>query len=156
TSAQYTEFGRKHGFNHIYNIRDFKKAVPINEYDDLKPYIERIMQGEQNVLWNSPIYWFAKSSGTTSDKSKFIPVSEECLGDCHYKAAKDVLTIYYMFNPQSNMLTGKGLVLGGSHNINPLNDEARYGDLSAVLLQNSPFWGNWLRTPDLDIALMDK
>jgi len=156
TSAQYTEFGRKHGFNHIYNIRDFKKAVPINEYDDLKPYIERIMQGEQNVLWNSPIYWFAKSSGTTSDKSKFIPVSEECLEDCHYKAAKDVLTIYYMFNPQSNMLTGKGLVLGGSHNINPLNDEARYGDLSAVLLQNSPFWGNWLRTPDLDIALMDK
>lgn len=156
TSAQYTEYGRKYDFSNIYNIRDFKKAVPISEYDDLKPYIERMMQGEQNLLWNSPINWFAKSSGTTSDKSKFIPVSEESLVDCHYKAAKDVLTMYYKFNPYSTMLTGKGLVLGGSHTINPLNDEARCGDLSAVLLQNSPFWGNWLRTPDLDIALMDK
>src|SRR5690606_35775166 len=109
-----------------------------------------------NVLWNTPVYWFAKSSGTTSDKSKFIPVSDESLEDCHYKAAKDVLTMYYAFNPDSDLLTGKGLVLGGSHNINPLNQEAQYGDLSAVLLQNSPFWGNWLRTPDLSIALMDE
>lgn len=156
TSAQYTEFGRKYDFSNIYHVKDFKKAVPVCEYDDLKPYIERMMQGEQNLLWNSPVNWFAKSSGTTSDKSKFIPVSEESLEDCHYKAAKDVLTMYYKFNPYSAMLTGKGLVLGGSHTVNPLNDEARYGDLSAVLLQNSPFWGNWLRTPDLDIALMDK
>ncbi|WP_346237569.1 GH3 auxin-responsive promoter family protein [Niabella insulamsoli] len=156
TSAQYTEFGRKHNFTNIYNIRDFKKAVPICEYDDLKPYIERMMQGEQNLLWNSPVYWFAKSSGTTSDKSKFIPVSEESLEDCHYKAAKDVLTMYYASHPESKMLTGKGLVLGGSHTINPVNNEAQYGDLSAVLLQNSPFWGHWLRTPDLEIALMDK
>ena len=156
TSAQYTEYGRKYDFHNIYNIRDFKKAVPIVEYDILKPYIERMMQGEQNLLWNSPIYWFAKSSGTTSDKSKFIPVSEESLEDCHYKAAKDVLTMYYSFNPNSAMLTGKGLVLGGSHTINPVNNEAQYGDLSAVLLQNSPFWGHWLRTPDLEIALMDQ
>jgi hypothetical protein len=156
TSAQYTEFGRKHNFHNIYNIRDFKKAVPICEYDDLKPYIERMMKGEQNLLWNSPIFWFAKSSGTTSDKSKFIPVSEESLEDCHFKAAKDVLTMYYSYNPDSAMLTGKGLVLGGSHTINPVNNEAQYGDLSAVLLQNSPFWGHWLRTPDLEIALMDK
>lgn len=156
TSAQYTEYGRKHNFSHIYNIKDFKKALPICEYDDLKPYIERMMRGEQNLLWNSPITWFAKSSGTTSDKSKFIPVSEESLEDCHYKAAKDVLTMYYKYNPNSAMLTGKGLVLGGSNTINPLNREAQYGDLSAILLQNSPFWGHWLRTPDLDVALMDK
>ena len=89
-----------------------KQAVPIHEYNDLKPYIERIMNGEQNILWNTPIYWFAKSSGTTSDKSKFIPVSDESLQDCHFKAAKDVLTLYYHFNPDSELLTGKGLVIG--------------------------------------------
>ncbi|HEX5669129.1 MAG TPA: GH3 auxin-responsive promoter family protein, partial [Chitinophagaceae bacterium] len=90
TSAQYTEFGRKYDFPSLFNIRDFKKAVPIQEYDDLKPYIHRIMEGEQNVLWNTPINWFAKSSGTTSDRSKFIPVSNESLEDSHFKAAKDV------------------------------------------------------------------
>ncbi|SDD75807.1 GH3 auxin-responsive promoter family protein [Niabella drilacis] len=155
TSAQYTEFGRKYNFGSLYNIRDFKKAIPIQEYNDLKPYIERCMNGEQNLLWNSPIVWFAKSSGTSGDKSKFIPISEESLVDCHYKAAKDVLTMYYQFKPDSTMLTGKGLVLGGSHNINALNEDAQFGDLSAVLLQNSPFWGHWLRTPELSIALMD-
>jgi GH3 auxin-responsive promoter len=156
TSAQYTEFGRKYNFHELFNIKTFKQAVPVHEYEDLKPYIERIMLGEQNVLWNTPIYWFAKSSGTTSDKSKFIPISEESLEDCHFKAAKDALTLYYNFAPDSALLTGKGLVLGGSHNINPLNNEAQYGDLSAVLLQNTPFWGHWLRTPDLSIALMDE
>lgn len=155
TSAQYTEFGRKYQFSSLFNIRDFKKAIPIQEYNDLKPYIERCMNGEQNLLWNSPIFWFAKSSGTSGDKSKFIPISEESLVDCHYKAAKDVLTMYYHFKPDSTMLTGKGLVLGGSHNINALNEAAQFGDLSAVLLQNSPFWGHWLRTPELSIALMD-
>lgn len=156
TSAQYTEFGRKYGFNRLFNVKSFKEAVPIHEYDDIKPYIERIMQGEQNILWNTPIFWFAKSSGTTSDKSKFIPISEESLQDGHYKASKDVLSMYYQFHPESNLLTGKGLVIGGSHNINPMNNDAQYGDLSAVLLQNSPFWGHWLRTPDLSIALMDE
>lgn len=156
TSAQYTEFGRRYNFHELFNVRTFKQAVPVHEYDDLKPYIERIMNGEQNVLWNTPIYWFAKSSGTTSDKSKFIPISDESLEDCHFKGAKDVLTLYYNFNPDSALLTGKGLVLGGSHNINPMNTEAQYGDLSAVLLQNTPFWGHWLRTPDLSIALMDE
>jgi len=156
TSAQYTEFGRKYNFSELFNIRSFKQAVPIHEYNDIKPYIQRIMDGEQNILWNTPIYWFAKSSGTTSDKSKFIPISEESLEDCHYKAAKDVLTMYYQFNPDSELLTGKGLVLGGSHTISPMNHEAQYGDLSAVLLQNSPFWAHWLRTPELSIALMDE
>ena len=156
TSAQYTEFGRKYNFSRLFNIKGFKQEVPIHEYDDLKPYIQRIMDGEQDILWNTPIYWFAKSSGTTSDKSKFIPVSEESLQDCHYKASKDVLTLYYNFNPDSDLLTGKGLVIGGSHNIHQLNEEVQYGDLSAVLLQNSPFWSNWIRTPDLSIALMDE
>ena len=156
TSAQYTEFGRKYNFSNLFTIRDFKNAVPIHEYNDLKPYIERIMNGEQNILWNTPIYWFAKSSGTTSDKSKFIPISDESLEDGHFKASKDVLSMYYQFKPDSELLTGKGLVLGGSHNINPMNNEAQYGDLSAVLLQNTPFWGHWLRTPDLSIALMDE
>lgn len=156
TSAQYTEFGRKYNFSKLFNLRAFKQAVPIQEYEDIKPYIQRIMEGEQNVLWNTPILWFAKSSGTTSDKSKFIPVSDESLEDCHYKAAKDVLTLYYNFNPESDLLTGKGLVIGGSHTVHQINDEAHYGDLSAVLLQNSPFWGHWLRTPELSIALMDE
>lgn len=156
TSAQYTEFGRKYKFSELFTVKAFKEAVPVHEYDDLKPYIERIMRGEQYILWNSPVNWFAKSSGTSSDKSKFIPLSEESLQDCHYKGAKDVLTMYYQFNPESALLTGKGLVLGGSHNINPMNSEAQYGDLSAVLLQNSPFWAHWLRTPDLSIALMDE
>ena len=156
TSAQYTEFGRKYNFSELFNIRSFKQAVPIHEYSDIKPYIERIMHGEQNVLWNTPIFWFAKSSGTTSDKSKFIPISDESLEDCHYKAAKDVLTMYYQYNPDSELLTGKGLVIGGSHTISPMNHEAQYGDLSAVLLQNSPFWAHWLRTPELSIALMDE
>jgi hypothetical protein len=156
TSAQYTEFGRKYNFSKIFSLREFKQAVPIHEYNDLKPYILRIMEGEQNILWNTPISWFAKSSGTTSDKSKFIPVSEESLQDGHYKGAKDVLTMYYHFNPESDLLTGKGLVIGGSHTINQVHENVHYGDLSAVLLQNSPFWGHWIRTPELSIALLDE
>lgn len=156
TAAQYTEFGRKHNFSRLFTIKSFKQAIPIQEYDDLKPYIHRIMEGEQNLLWNTPVYWFAKSSGTTSDKSKFIPISDESLEDCHYKAAKDVLTLYYNAHPDSDLLTGKGLVLGGSHNIHTVNEETHYGDLSAVLLQNTPFWSHWIRTPELSIALMDE
>lgn len=156
TSAQYTEFGRRHGFSELFSIKAFKQAVPIQEYDDLRPWVERVMQGEQQLLWNTPIHWFAKSSGTTSDRSKFIPVSEESLEENHFKAAKDVLTLYYHFHPDSDLLTGKGLIIGGSHTIHQLNEETHYGDLSAVLLQNTPFYGQWIRTPDLSIALMDE
>jgi hypothetical protein len=156
TAAQYTEFGRLYDFPSLFTTRAFKQAVPIHSYEDLKPYVERIMAGEQNILWNTPVNWFAKSSGTTSDKSKFIPVSEESLVDGHFKAAKDVLSLYYMHNPDSDLLTGKGLVIGGSHTISNLHDEAHFGDLSAVLMQNTPFWGNWIRTPELKIALMDE
>lgn len=156
THGQYSEFGRKYGLASISTIREFKKTVPIHEYDDLKPYFERLMNGEENLLWNTPVNWFAKSSGTTNDKSKFIPITTESLEDCHYQAAKDVLTMYYNFNPESDLLTGKGLVIGGSHQINSINEEIHYGDLSAVLLQNTPMWANWIRTPELSIALMDE
>ena len=156
THGQYTEIGRKYGMTKLFSIRDFKKAVPIHEYDDIKPYIERLMKGEQNLLWDTPVSWFAKSSGTTNDKSKFIPITEESLQDCHYQAVKDVLTMYYNFNSESDLLTGKGLVIGGSHQISSINEETHYGDLSAVLLQNTPIWANWIRTPELSIALMDE
>jgi hypothetical protein len=155
-AGQYTEFGRQFHFSEIQSLRDFKEKVPLQDYESLKPYIERMMQGEENVLWNTPINWFAKSSGTTSDKSKFIPVSEESLKENHYKASKDVLSLYYGSHPESDLLTGKGLVIGGSHQISNFNEDVHYGDLSAVVLQNSPFWSNWIRTPDLTIALMDE
>ena len=155
-AGQYTEFGRKFNFSKIQSLADFKAALPIQEYDDLKPFIERMMQGEENILWNTPVEWFAKSSGTTSDKSKFIPVSEESLNDTHYKSMKDVVSFYYSVYPESDLLTGKGLIIGGSHEINQLNEGVNYGDLSAVTLQNSPFWAHWIRTPDLSIALMDE
>jgi len=156
TAGQHTEFGRQFQFSKIQSLADYKKAVPIQEYDDLKPFIDRMLNGEENVLWNTQVLWFAKSSGTTSDRSKFIPVSDESLKDNHYRASKDVLTFYYATHPASDLLTGKGLVIGGSHQINQLNDDVQYGDLSAVILQNSPFWSNWIRTPDLSIALMDE
>lgn len=156
THGQYTEFGRKYGFNQLFNIRKFKESVPIHEYEDLKPYIDRIMAGEENVLWNTPINWFAKSSGTTNDKSKFIPITQESLEDCHFQSAKDVLTMYYNSRTESDLLTGKGLVIGGSHQISQLNEDIQFGDLSAVLLQNTPIWANWIRTPELSIALMDE
>jgi hypothetical protein len=156
TAAQYTEFGKKYNFTKLFSVKEFKKNVPIHEYDDIKPYIERMMESEPNVLWNTPIAWFAKSSGTTSNKSKFIPISEESLHDNHYQGSKDVLTTYYKNFPSSDLLTGKGLVIGGSHQISKINDDIQYGDLSAVLMQNSPFWGQWLRTPELSVALLDE
>ncbi len=156
THAQFTEIGRKYVLNNLFSVRDFKKAVPIHTYEDLKPCIEKLMLGEQNLLWNTPVNWFAKSSGTTSDKSKFIPITDESLHDCHYQGSKDVLSMYYNFNPNSDLLTGKGLLIGGSHQINHLNEDTHYGDLSAVLFQNTPIWANWIRTPELSIALMDE
>ncbi len=156
TQAQNTEFGRKYSFSKLFRVKDFKKNIPIHEYDDLKPYILRMMNGEENILWNTPINWFAKSSGTTSAKSKFIPISDETLKETHYKGSKDVLTNYYKNFPDSDLLTGKSLVVGGSHQLNPVNEEIQYGDLSAVLMQNTPFWGHWIRTPDLKIALLDE
>ena len=132
TTAQYTVFGKKYNFSKLFTVKQFKQRIPIHEYQDLQPYILRMMEGEENVLWNTPIKWFAKSSGTTSDKSKFIPVSDESLQDNHFQASKDLLTNYYKNFPSSDLLTGKSLVVGGSHQLSQLNDEIQYGDLSAV------------------------
>ena len=143
TAAQHTSFGKKHKFSTLFTLKEFKKMVPIHSYEDMKPYVERMMDGEENILWNTPINWFAKSSGTTSDKSKFIPISDESLQDNHFKASKDVLATYYNNFPGSDLLTGKSLVVGGSHQLNKMNEEIQYGDLSAVLMQNTPFWGQW-------------
>ncbi len=155
SAAQNTEWGKAHGYSTIYNQEQYKERVPIQNYDTLKPYIERMLSGEQNVLWPSEIKWFAKSSGTTNDRSKFIPVSEESLEECHFKGGKDLLTIYCDNRPDTKIFTGKCLVLGGSHQINQLNADSCYGDLSAVLIKNLPFWAEFYRTPDMSIALMD-
>ena len=155
SSAQHTEWGKIHGYSSIYNRRQYKERVPLQNYDTLKPYIEKMLSGKQNILWPSEIKWFAKSSGTTSDRSKFIPVSEESLEECHFKGGKDLLTLYCNNRPDTKIFTGKCLVLGGSHQINQLNTESSYGDLSAVLIKNLPFWAEFYRTPEMSITLMD-
>ena len=154
THGQYTQIGRKYQFSTIFNIRKFKELVPIQAYEDLKPYIDEVMQGEADVLWNTPVEWFAKSSGTTSDKSKFIPVSNEAMEDCHFRAGKDVIAIYTNQRPDSAVLKGKTLTLGGSAEVNNLSNQSYYGDLSAVLIENLPFWAQFIRTPSSEIALI--
>jgi hypothetical protein len=152
--ARDTEFGVEYGFDSIKSQDDFRNRVPVHEYEDLKPYVERVMRGEQRVLWPSKISWFAKSSGTTSDKSKFIPVSKEAFDDCHFKAGKDVLSIYCHNNPDTKIFTGKGLMMGGSNSVNQLNHNTYYGDVSALMIQNMPLIGQFISTPDVDTALM--
>ncbi|GAB4240422.1 MAG: GH3 auxin-responsive promoter family protein [Ekhidna sp.] len=156
--ASKTAYGEIHGFGSIENYEHFKSKVPVVTYEQLYPYIEKLMKGYQNVLWPNEIKWFAKSSGTTNAKSKFIPVSNEALEDCHYKGGKDLLSIYFNNYPEAKMFTGKGLVIGGSHQINQFDENSKsyYGDVSAVLLKNLPWWAQMVRTPSLDIALMDE
>ncbi len=155
-SARFTEWGKAHDYDALNSVSDFQKAVPINDYDTLKPYIQRIMEGEQNLLWNTDITWFAKSSGTTSDKSKFIPVSREALTDNHYLGGRDTLALHFREFPDSGLMNGKCLVIGGSHQVNQLNEHSSYGDLSAVMLQNMPLYTHSVRTPGLHIALMNE
>lgn len=154
-TAVSTEWGKKYHYSTIKTAQQFKQRVPLQNYETLKPYIQRLLKGEQNILWPTKIKWFAKSSGTTSDKSKFIPVTEEALEDCHFNGGKDLLSIYCNNNPDTLIFDGKGLTLGGSHQINQLNNESFYGDLSAVIIQNLPFWVQFIRTPDLDVALLE-
>jgi hypothetical protein len=154
-NAQYTEYGKQYNFSKLGTFKDFANGVPVSDYDSLKPYINRILEdGQQDVLWNTDITWFAKSSGTTSDKSKFIPVSKEALDHCHFKAGMDVLALYYRNFPNSTLLSGKGLALGGSHQVSQVNAETFYGDLSAVMLQNMSSIGHYLSSLDMSIALM--
>ncbi|WP_129718212.1 GH3 auxin-responsive promoter family protein [Pedobacter sp. SYP-B3415] len=155
SSAENTEWGKKYDYKTILTPDQYRERVPLQNYDTLKPYIERMLQGEQNILWPSEIRWFAKSSGTTSDRSKFIPVSQESLEECHFKGGKDLISIFCNNRPNTQIFTGKCLVLGGSHQINQLNTDSFYGDLSAVLIKNLPVWAEFLRTPDMSIALMD-
>jgi hypothetical protein len=153
--AALTRFGLQHGFGSIRNLQDFKKAVPIRKYEDFKEYIELLREGQQNILWPSRLKWFAKSSGTTDDRSKFIPVSKEALEECHYKGGKDMLSLYYHQKPDAQLYNGKNLVIGGSSKINPFNEEGYTGDLSAIIIRNLPLWVEMKRTPSRDIALMD-
>ena len=156
TTARTTEIGRKYDFGSINTVEEFRNRIPVQNYESVKPYIKRLMQGEQNILWPTDVKWFAKSSGTTSDKSKFIPVSAESMEECHFKGGKDLLAIYLNNNPESKLFNGKLLSLGGSHQINSFSNESFYGDLSAIIMQNLPFWIQLFRTPDLSIALMDE
>lgn len=154
--AKGTQWGHDYDFHSIGSYEDYKNRVPIGDYESFKSLIERNMKGEQNLLWPSDIKWFAKSSGTTSDKSKFIPVSFESLEKTHFQGGRDVLTLYCNNNNETEIFSGKGLVIGGSHSVNNFSEDSFFGDLSAVLMSNTPFWVEFLRTPDKNIALMSE
>ncbi|MEX1240934.1 MAG: GH3 auxin-responsive promoter family protein [Cyclobacteriaceae bacterium] len=154
--ASTTEFGKKYGFSDIETASQFRERVPIFTYEELFPYIKRLMRGEQNILWPTEITWFSKSSGTTNQRSKFIPVSQEALEECHFKGGKDLISIYVNNFPDTKLFDGKGLAVGGSHQINEYDssESSYYGDVSAVIMQNLPPWAQFIRTPSLETALM--
>ncbi len=148
-----TLYGKNFNFTEIKNSEAYKKNVPIVEYENLYPYINKIIEGKKNVLWNSPIRWMAKSSGTTNDKSKYIPVSKQSFKNCHYRAARDVLGTYAHNFPNSKIFEGKGIILGGNHQIHSLNKNIKVGDLSALLVQNMSNLGRFLSSINLKLAL---
>ena len=155
-TARNTEWGKKYGFNDIHQYKTFCERVPVSYYEDLHPFIARMVNGEKNILWPSIVRWFAKSSGTTNDRSKYIPVTNEILCKCHYKGGVDTVALYLRNNPQTRFFSKKGLILGGSHSPSTLNANAHCGDLSAVLLQNLNPLVNFVRVPRKDIILMDE
>ena len=148
-----TEIGKKYDFKTIRHYNDFKERLPTVTYEEIYEDIERNRKGEQNIFWRTPIKWFAKSSGTTNAKSKFIPISFESLEDCHYKAGKDMLSLYFNNNVNSQLLVGKCLRLGGSREIYENND-SYYGDLSAIMIDNLPFWAELSSTPSSKTSLI--
>ncbi len=150
-----TLVGRNYDFFTIRSYQTFNERVPISTYEDLQPLIEKTRQGEQNIFWPTPIKWFAKSSGTTNAKSKFIPVSNEALEDCHYKGSKDLLCLYLNDNEDSNLFIGKSLRLGGSSQIYE-NNNTYFGDLSAILIENMPIWAEFSSTPSSRVSLMSE
>jgi hypothetical protein len=155
-AAEETEWGKQYGYSSIYNVDQFKERVPISTYEDLKPQIDLLREGKQNILWPTEIKWFAKSSGTTDNKSKYIPVSQESLEECHYKGGKDMLSLYCNNFPNTAFFDGRGLAIGGSHKISEINNASYYdGDLSAIIIQNLPFWAEFIRVPKKSTALMD-
>ncbi|HLO91507.1 MAG TPA: GH3 auxin-responsive promoter family protein [Lentimicrobium sp.] len=155
-SGRQTEWGKKYGYDSISTYDEFVKRVPVSDYEDLKPYIERLRKGEQNLLWNSEIKWFAKSSGTTSDKSKFIPVSQEALDECHFKGGKDLISIYCNIHEDTQIFSGKLLGMGGTHISDNPEIGTYVGDVSAIIMENLPAWIELIRTPELSIALMNE
>ncbi|GIV33980.1 MAG: hypothetical protein KatS3mg031_1515 [Chitinophagales bacterium] len=153
--ASLTEWGRQHGFASIKTPQQFAQRVPLQDYESLRPYIHRMLRGEQNILWAGTVRWFAKSSGTMSDRSKFIPVSSEGLSCCHLRGGRDAVAVYCHNHPETRIFTGRALLMGGSHRIHELNDAIRVGDISAVMMQNMPHVAHWMKTPDLSVALLD-
>jgi hypothetical protein len=150
-----TVVGKKYDFESIKSYQTFAERIPVSSYEDLEPMIEETRKGYQNVFWSTPIKWFAKSSGTTNAKSKFIPVSNEALEDCHYKASKDLLCMYLNNNENSEMFLGKSLRLGGSSQIYE-NNNTFFGDLSAILIENMPMWAEFSSTPSNKTSLMSE
>ncbi|MBT8254951.1 MAG: GH3 auxin-responsive promoter family protein [Bacteroidia bacterium] len=153
SQAKNTEIGKKYDFDSIKSYREFAERVPVTNYETIAGDIERSRRGESNIFWPRPIRWFAKSSGTTNAKSKFIPVSEESLEDCHYAASKDLLCMYLNNNPDAELFLGKSLRLGGSKELYKENGTA-FGDLSAILIDNMPFWAEFSSTPSSEVSLM--
>jgi phenylacetate-coenzyme A ligase PaaK-like adenylate-forming protein len=151
--AKNTEIGKEHGFESIHTYREFANRVPLSSYEESSERIERARKGESNIFWPTPIKWFAKSSGTTNAKSKFIPVSSESLENCHYAASKDLLCMYLNNNPESQLFLGKSLRLGGSKELYQENGTV-FGDLSAILIDNMPFWAEFSSTPSNEVSLM--
>ncbi len=154
-AAENTIVGKQYDFASINSYKTFSERLPIATYEELQPLIERTRQGEQNVFWETPIKWFAKSSGTTNAKSKFIPVSNEALEDCHYKGSKDLLCLYLNNNEDSELFLGKSLRLGGSSQIYE-NNNTFFGDLSAILIENMPIWAEFSSTPSNKTSLMSE
>lgn len=153
--AKHTEVGKMYDFSSINSYNEFAKNIPIKQYESIEPMIERSRKGEQNLFWPTPIKWFAKSSGTTNAKSKYIPVSDEAIEDCHFKAGKDMLCMYFNNNENAQLFTGKGLRLGGSSAVYEDNN-SYFGDLSAIIIENLPFWADFSSTPKQEIALMSE
>lgn len=153
--AEETEYGQKYGFSTIYNYQDFQRKVPVVCYEDFEPYIEKARQGQKDVIWPGQIKQFAKSSGTTNAKSKYIPITAESLEDCHYKAGKDMVSIYVNNHPQSELFQHKNLRLGGSAETYQ-DFNTKFGDLSAILIENLPFWVEIINTPNKKISLMSE
>lgn len=152
--ARHTEWGESHQFAHIKDYESFAGTSPINTYEELKGYIDRMRHGEKDILWPGRTYWYAKSSGTTNDKSKFIPVTRTCLKDTHYRGGTDAVALYLGNNPSSRMFSGKALILGGSHAPNYNLAHSLVGDLSAILIENVSAFVNHYRTPSKEIALL--
>lgn len=151
-----TLIGQQYNFASISNKDAFRKQVPIFQYEDLRPYLDKIIvDKQQNILWNKPVKWFAMSSGTTQDKSKYIPVTQESLTQCHYRCGEQMLAIYAKSNPNTKFFLGKTLILGGSKQINNIGDGIFTGDISAILIKNLYFWAKLSRTPESISLLPD-